>query len=353
MNKNMPKVSIIVPVYNVEKYLKRCVDSLLNQTLKDIEIVLVNDASPDNSLKIMKDYEENFSEKIKIIDSLVNLKQGGARNLGLTIATGEFVSFVDSDDWVEKELYEETYDEAIKSNSEIVFFDCLITNDGVKGRYFSMVDGKNMGMTDENKRKALILKPGSCWGKIIKRELLISNNILYPEGIFYEDNCQAHLPMLYVNKCSYLKKPFYNYFQGNLNSTTKLNNEKIFDRCTSAIILMDEVKARGKYELYKEEFDYLFIYYYFTSTIMACICRFKKVEFLKINELNIYMVENFPDFRKNIYYKSKNSLLKKIKIFIIYRIPRLGVIIYRPLTLIKNELKKIGIHRIDDYSRKN
>lgn len=93
----MPAVSIIVPCYNVEKYLPRCIESLVNQTLEDIEIILVNDASPDNSIKIMKEYELKYPNKIKIIDSQINLRQGGARNLGIDIATGEFIGFVDSD----------------------------------------------------------------------------------------------------------------------------------------------------------------------------------------------------------------------------------------------------------------
>lgn len=97
------EVSIIVPVYNVEKYLNRCVESLLNQTYKNIEIILVNDASPDNSIAIMKEYEKKYPDIIKCIYLTKNVRQGGARNRGLKIAKGKFICFVDSDDWVDSD----------------------------------------------------------------------------------------------------------------------------------------------------------------------------------------------------------------------------------------------------------
>ena len=97
------EVSVIVPVYNVEKYLNRCVESLLNQTYKNIEIILVNDASPDNSIAIMKEYEKKYPDIIKCIYLTKNVRQGGARNRGLKIAKGKFICFVDSDDWVDSD----------------------------------------------------------------------------------------------------------------------------------------------------------------------------------------------------------------------------------------------------------
>ena len=119
----MPKVSVIVPVYNVEKYLPTCVESLVNQTLEDIEIILVSDASPDGSNIIMADYEKNYSNKVKCIYLKENIKQGGARNRGLEIATGEYVTFVDSDDYVDDTMFEKMYKEAIRENYDIVYCD--------------------------------------------------------------------------------------------------------------------------------------------------------------------------------------------------------------------------------------
>ena len=123
----MIKVSVIVPVYNTEKYLRRCLDSLVNQTLREIEIIIVNDASPDNSIEIMREYERKYKNKVVVIDLKVNVKQGGARNEGINIAKGEYIGFVDSDDWVDKEMYKELYNKAKENNADIVDSDYILS----------------------------------------------------------------------------------------------------------------------------------------------------------------------------------------------------------------------------------
>ena len=114
-----PKISIIIPIYNVEKYLRECLDSCTNQTLKDIEIICVDDASPDNSIKILEEYQVKDS-RIKIFRHKKNKNLGAARNTGLEHATGEYIWFVDSDDWIEPTMYEVLLKEAFKNNSKLV-----------------------------------------------------------------------------------------------------------------------------------------------------------------------------------------------------------------------------------------
>ena len=113
----MPKISIIVPFYNTEKYIERCLTSLVNQTVSDIEIVCINDGSNDNSLEIVKTFA-NKDLRIKILEQ-ENLKQGAARNNGTKIAVGEYIGFVDSDDWVDLDYFEKLYNAAKKYNSDI------------------------------------------------------------------------------------------------------------------------------------------------------------------------------------------------------------------------------------------
>lgn len=117
----MPKVSIIIPVYNVEKYLRQCLDSVVNQTLTDIEIICVNDCSPDNSLSILKEYAEN-DNRIKIIDLKENVGLGQARNIAMQQATGEYIMFVDSDDWLELVACKKAYDRINTNESDVCFF---------------------------------------------------------------------------------------------------------------------------------------------------------------------------------------------------------------------------------------
>lgn len=117
----MINVSVIVPVYNTEKYLQDCIDSLLNQTLENIEIIFVNDASSDSSLSILEENQKFNASKMKVINSTENLRQGGARNIGLRVAKGEYIGFVDSDDYIAPDMYEELYNKAISGNYDVVF----------------------------------------------------------------------------------------------------------------------------------------------------------------------------------------------------------------------------------------
>ena len=126
------KVSIIVPVYNVEKYIEECLDSLVNQTLKDIEIICINDASLDNSLNILKNYKKKYPGLIKVIDLKKNVCLGGARNKGLDIARGEYISFVDSDDYVDVNMCEKLYNHANKHEADIVQFNYVEFRDNKK-----------------------------------------------------------------------------------------------------------------------------------------------------------------------------------------------------------------------------
>ena len=115
----MPKVSVIIPVYNTEKYLRRCFDSVVNQTLSDIEIICINDCSTDNSLEILQEYASK-DKRIKLIDFKVNKGAAIARNIGIDAATGEYIGFVDSDDFVDLDFYEKLYKKAAETGADAV-----------------------------------------------------------------------------------------------------------------------------------------------------------------------------------------------------------------------------------------
>ena len=115
----MPKVSVIVPVYNVEKYIQKCLNSLVKQTLEDIEIIIINDGSKDNSFYIIKEFEKKYENKIKYFEK-ENGGSADARNQGILHATGDYIAFLDPDDYVELDIYEKMYNKAIEENSDIV-----------------------------------------------------------------------------------------------------------------------------------------------------------------------------------------------------------------------------------------
>ena len=181
----MPKVSVIVPVYNVEKYLARCLDSLVAQTLEDLEIICVNDGSTDNSANILSVYAEK-DERIKIITQL-NAGISEARNIGIQEASGEFIGFVDSDDFIEKDFYEKLYTSAIKNNADIACSSVIRENE--KKKKILIEYKKEQVATSTKEKFELAHIPEHCyiWNKIYNREKLIASGITFQKGLVYED----------------------------------------------------------------------------------------------------------------------------------------------------------------------
>ena len=178
----MKKVSVIVPVYKVEKYLNKCLESLVNQTLQDIEIIVVNDGSPDNSQSIIDNFKQNYPEKIiSIIKE--NGGQGSARNVGLEKSSGQYIGYVDSDDYIELDMYEKLYNKAITNDFDVVICDNFVVNEKNEKKY-PECNYKNEHSTLEN----AFLGKIAVWNKIYKRKILIDshtfdNDALIMKGI--------------------------------------------------------------------------------------------------------------------------------------------------------------------------
>ncbi|MBQ9245016.1 glycosyltransferase [bacterium] len=190
----MPTISVIVPVYNVEKYLSKCLNSIIAQTFSDIEIICVNDGSTDNSRKILEQYK-NRDSRIKIVDK----KNGGlssARNAGMAIATGEFYSFIDSDDWVEPTMLEKLYKNITALNTDISICGVNLVYETKDKqiddeKYFNLeyfdksFDGKVFSYKDV---KPFLMNVGvMAWNKLYRRKLIDECNARFPEGLIFED----------------------------------------------------------------------------------------------------------------------------------------------------------------------
>ena len=202
------KVSIIVPVYNVEKYLRECLDSLVNQTLKDIEIICINDASPDNSLKILKEYKKKHPKLIKIIDLKKNVGLGYARNHGLDKAQGEYISFVDSDDYVDITMCEKLYAFAKKNGADLVQFDFV----EFWGKDYKNKKNRYVGMNKNCFYKSKYEYAQTCsntiWSKFFHRS--IWRGIRFPD-IINEDLAVKPFVIINAKKICYEKSFLYFY----------------------------------------------------------------------------------------------------------------------------------------------
>lgn len=221
------KLSIIVPVYNVENYIRKCIKSIINQTLKDIEIIVVNDGSTDSSIEKIVDLIEK-NNNIKIL----NKKNGGlssARNEGLKIAKGEYVAFVDSDDWIAKDMYEKLYNLACENNADIVqcdYINAYSEDDYIKvdnKEYINKYTGEQVlhHLYDERFIKTVVV-----WNKIYRRNLF--DNISFPEGKLHEDEFTTY-KLIHKSKNiinTSLAMYFYRQREGSI-MTSKFNVQKL------------------------------------------------------------------------------------------------------------------------------
>lgn len=169
----MPKVSVIVPFYNVEGYIEKCLETLVNQTLQDIEIILVNDGSKDRSVNIVKKFQSSYPEKIVYLEK----ENGGlsdARNYAIPHAKGEYIAFLDSDDYVEKDMYQKMYELAVKENSDMVECDF----------YWEYPDKtkKDIGEIYHGSNEMIEKIRVVAWNKLIKKEILEDTKIQFPKG---------------------------------------------------------------------------------------------------------------------------------------------------------------------------
>ena len=293
----MPKVSVIVPIYNVEKYLEKCINSLLSQTLEDIQIILVNDGSKDNSGNIAKEYEKNNKDRVIYVEK----ENGGlsdARNYGLKYATGDFIAFLDSDDYIEKNAYEEMYNKAIEENADYVECD-FIWEFPNKIRVDKQYPYKN-------KKEMLSFVRVVAWNKLIKRQLIIDNNLEFPKGLRYEDVEFTYKLIPYLNKISYISKPFIHYVQrdNSIINNQNARNAEIFEVLDNVIKYYRE---KNIYEDYKEEIEYTYARYVLCrSFTRMCKIRDKNVKKRLLKEVWENLNTKFPKWKENRFLKEKN-----------------------------------------------
>lgn len=219
----MAKVSIIVPVYNVEKYLRKCLDSLINQTLKEIEIICVNDGSKDNSPKILEEYAKKDNRIIVINQENAGLSV--ARNSGIDIAKGEYIGFVDSDDWVDLDFFEKLYYSATSNDTDIAVGG-IIRVTGIKKKKFLNFEKETI--TDNTNLKFELCdvpEKSYVWNKIYKTEKLKEIGLEFEKGIFYEDCIFTPQALFYLGKIVTVPNIYYYYLRRG-NSTVKQRSEK-------------------------------------------------------------------------------------------------------------------------------
>lgn len=270
----MKKVSIIVPCYNAEKIIDRCVNQLVHQTLglENIEIILVNDASTDGTIERLKQWEKQYPDSVLLIDSTVNMKTGGARNLGIRYASGEYVGFVDNDDWVDTTMYEKMYTAAHENDCDVVAV--LYAREREDGyRFpFQMPKGKKNIRVDATKPRpeGVSPMPGEVWSKIYRRSMIVENNLFFPEGLSYPENYFGPLLGYYIKSYYVVDEILYHYIKYEHSIILSGRNDDIKDRLEIERRLLREIQERGIDDIHSDRMMKNFLQRYYINTLYLC-----------------------------------------------------------------------------------
>ena len=303
------KLSIIVPVYNMaaDGNLRFCMDSLTAQTAKDCEIIAVDDASTDASLDILREYEKKYPGLVRVIASPQNHRQGGARNLGIQAARGEYIGFMDSDDWAAPEMFEKLLRKAQAAGADVVGCDySLVRNHTMEaGKPVRMNTPEQTGALTLEKKKLLFLQPGSMVVKIYRRDVIVGNGLWFPQDIFYEDNCMAPLWMLYCTHFERVEEPLYYYYQHGNSTVHEISVSRCRDRMRSMELLVEQCRERGLDRIYPAELEFKFTELYLVNTLFSCMSGRMKGKYRFVGELWRGQEQCFPEFQRNAYYKER------------------------------------------------
>jgi glycosyltransferase involved in cell wall biosynthesis len=294
MPKN-PEISVIIPVYNVESFLRECLDSLIAQTFTDFEIILVNDGSTDGSLKICEEYQKRHSGQVHVF-SQQNKGQAVARNFALAQARGTYISFVDSDDWVSADFLEKFLEKAKEENADLI-----VTGYQIHCPDKTILKISGLDRIAETVRRQALLASAYSWNKFFHRDIFSGENGKYFEGIYYEDLATIPLWVMKAKKVAYLDAYPYHYRAGRVGATTTFTDERFLQSHTALLYLLQKIP-----EAYFSELEWIAIQgsieRYFWMAREAKARLFQK-------EICSFLGKNFPLWKNNQYLKKKKRLI--------------------------------------------
>lgn len=304
-------ISIIIPCYNVEAYIDRCFQSILSQTIgfDKLEIILVDDCSTDHTWERITAIEAAYPESVMIIHCDENGHQGTARNIGMQYASAPYIGFVDSDDWIEPDMYEKLYEKMTLHHCDIVM--CQNWRDYGDGRPLS--EPKLTGQADRlfqidtiDKRKTF-LACGSIgygvWDKLYTRELLYENNIFFPENLAYEDPFFSILLYFYANRIYMLEERLYHYFVNTSSTLLTPDASHHFHILSVDMLLWEECGKRGFLDIYRKELEYQFLCLCYLASLKMISLRLSEPPYDFFLRLKEETIKRVPDYHTNPYVK--------------------------------------------------
>ena len=301
----MPKVSVVVPVYNVDKYLERCLDSLVYQTFEDIEIVIVNDGSTDKSAEIIKKYVQSYPNKVFAFEK----ENGGlsdARNFGIKKCHGDYIGFVDSDDYVSLDMFKKLYEKAISKDFDITVCDVRLVWKN-KSKEISSKVINDIFDKDDIKKQMIDIYP-TAWNKLYKRNLF--DSVLFKKGVWYEDVEFLYRLFPYINSIGTIHMPLINYVQRK-GAISKTFDKRVFNYIDNWNGIIEYYKENNFFDEYYFELEYCYVRYLYMTFVKAASNFDKKSyrEACKCAKGNV--LKNFPHYKKNKYIKGLSGFYLK------------------------------------------
>lgn len=305
----MKKISVIVPCYNVESYIDRLVDSLVNQTIgvDALELIFVDDASTDHTYEKLCAWEKRYSDSILVIHSETNSRQGGARNIGLSYASADYIGFVDSDDWVEITMYEKLYSKAQETDADVV--GCLFQREDSTGKiYYRAAVNETMNQIiwrDPYGDQGLGM-PGGIWCKLYRRDMIVEHEIYFPEGLAYEDNYWSTLLSYYVKSYYIIPEVLYHYFVNECSTVVARNSDRHMDRLQVELLKLEELKRRGLYSSNQAWIEFGFLRYFYINSLHLFFTRYDTLPYDTICWMQRKVCELVPAWEENPYLDRLN-----------------------------------------------
>ena len=321
--------------------LMHCLDSLVGQTLPDgeIEIIAVDDCSTDDSYDIMCGYAREYPERFIALSNTSNLHQGGAKNIGLTYARGEWIGFIDADDWIVPDYYERMLRLAEETGADMVGCDYSLVDEYTftPGQIVHNNTLEQTGVMNEDRYRKLLVDTGSLVVKIYRRYIVLGDNDrgpqelppadapseqhssvapvtivsdfpgrldVFPEDIFYEDNAVSNTWMLRCRHFEYIPEPLYFYYQHDTSTVHTISRKNLEDRIEAGRLLLDEARDEGYIDTYHPEIEFLYTVLFYVNTLFSAMPKRMHIEdcYSFTRKLAREMKSEFPDFRKNSYY---------------------------------------------------
>ena len=305
--------------------MKECIESLVNQTLREIEILIVNDGSTDSSLEIMKEFKNKYPNIIKIFDK-VNGGQASARNYALPFAQGEYLGFVDSDDWVDSTMYEEMYEKAEKEDADIVICDMV---DHFPDRTVCYPSSRF-----ENKFK---VTPSAC-NKLFKRSLVKED--VFPVGLWYEDFEFTTMQLMKTDCISVIHKGLYHCHCREVSTMYNNNSEKNQDILVVLEHLVEYVEKNGWYEKYKNVLEYLYIDHVLITSINRVQKQTNEKKKIVINNLRKEVLKKYNSFYKDDAFREMPKKRQIIALLNAYGLCSMSMMLLKITEIIKNNIRK-------------